>query len=49
VKLVEHLWFGLASPICLTWGLTYACNLPCVHCLSSSGRRAPRELGTDEC
>ena len=41
----EH---GLAAPICLTWELTYACNLACRHCLSSSGRRDPRELTTDE-
>jgi [mycofactocin precursor peptide]-tyrosine decarboxylase / 3-amino-5-[(4-hydroxyphenyl)methyl]-4,4-dimethylpyrrolidin-2-one synthase len=41
--------FGLSSPICLTWELTYACNLACVHCLSSSGRRDPRELTTAEC
>ncbi len=40
---------GLDAPICLTWELTYACNLACVHCLSSSGRRDPRELSTDEC
>ena len=40
---------GLAAPICLTWELTYACNLSCVHCLSSSGRRDPRELSTAEC
>ena len=33
----------------MTWELTYACNLACVHCLSSSGRRDPRELSTDEC
>jgi len=39
---------GLRSPICLTWELTYACNLACTHCLSSSGRRDERELGTDE-
>ena len=39
---------GLSSPICLTWELTYACNLACVHCLSSSGRRDPRELTTAE-
>ncbi|MEX2627496.1 MAG: mycofactocin radical SAM maturase [Ilumatobacteraceae bacterium] len=39
---------GLDAPICLTWELTYACNLACVHCLSSSGRRDPRELTTDE-
>jgi mycofactocin radical SAM maturase len=40
---------GLDAPICLTWELTYACNLSCVHCLSSSGRRDSRELSTDEC
>ncbi|MEC7505971.1 MAG: mycofactocin radical SAM maturase, partial [Actinomycetota bacterium] len=40
---------GLDAPICLTWELTYACNLQCVHCLSSSGRRDPRELTTEEC
>ena len=39
---------GLSSPICLTWELTYACNLACSHCLSSSGRRDPRELSTKE-
>jgi mycofactocin radical SAM maturase len=41
----EH---GLAAPICLTWELTYACNLACTHCLSSSGRRDPMELSTVE-
>jgi len=44
--LVEQLKGGL--DICLTWELTYACNLECVHCLSSSGRRDPRELTTAE-
>jgi mycofactocin biosynthetic radical S-adenosylmethionine protein MftC len=48
MKLVEHFQYGLNSPICLTWELTYACNLACVHCLSSSGRRDPRELSTAE-
>ena len=47
--LVEEFRYGLAAPICLTWELTYACNLSCVHCLSSSGRRDPRELNTAEC
>ena len=37
MKLVDHFQYGLNSPICLTWELTYACNLACVHCLSSSG------------
>ena len=47
-SLVEQLKGGLDAPICLTWELTYACNLACVHCLSSSGRRDPRELTTAE-
>ncbi len=47
-QLNERLSTGLRSPICLTWELTYACNLACVHCLSSSGRRDPRELSTEE-
>ena len=40
LPLVEHFQYGLDAPICLTWELTYACNLLCVHCLSSSGKRA---------
>ena len=47
-SLVAQLKTGLDAPICLTWELTYACNLQCVHCLSSSGQRDPRELSTDE-
>jgi mycofactocin biosynthetic radical S-adenosylmethionine protein MftC len=46
--LVEHFAHGLNAPICLTWELTYACNLACRHCLSSSGRRDPAELSTAE-
>jgi mycofactocin radical SAM maturase len=46
--LVGEFELGLDAPICLTWELTYACNLACVHCLSSSGRRDPRELSTAE-
>ncbi|MCU1644409.1 MAG: radical protein [Nocardia sp.] len=49
MKLVDHFEHGLDAPICLTWELTYACNLACEHCLSSSGRRDPRELSTAEC
>jgi mycofactocin biosynthetic radical S-adenosylmethionine protein MftC len=49
MRLVDQLETGLDAPICLTWELTYACNLACVHCLSSSGRRDPRELTTAEC
>ena len=47
-SLVSQLKTGLDAPICLTWELTYACNLQCVHCLSSSGQRDPRELTTAE-
>jgi MoaA/NifB/PqqE/SkfB family radical SAM enzyme len=46
--LVEQFKGGLAAPICLTWEWTYACNLSCTHCLSSSGRRDPGELTTAE-
>jgi len=44
LALKERFERGLDAPICLTWELTYACNLACVHCLSSSGRRDPAEL-----
>jgi mycofactocin biosynthetic radical S-adenosylmethionine protein MftC len=47
-SLVAQLKTGLDAPICLTWELTYACNLQCVHCLSSSGQRDERELSTAE-
>ncbi len=47
-KLTEQLKAGLDAPICLTWEITYGCNLACIHCLSSSGRRDPRELSTAE-
>jgi mycofactocin radical SAM maturase len=48
VALADDLRGGLSAPICLTWELTYACNLQCTHCLSSSGRRDPGELSTAE-
>ena len=44
VSALDQFTRGLDAPICLTWELTYACNLACVHCLSSSGRRDPMEL-----
>jgi mycofactocin biosynthetic radical S-adenosylmethionine protein MftC len=44
----DELVRGLDAPICLTWELTFGCNLACRHCLSSSGRRDPRELTTGE-
>ncbi len=48
-RLIDQFELGLDAPICLTWELTYACNLSCVHCLSSSGKRDPRELTTRQC
>ena len=48
LPLKEQFSQGLDAPICLTWELTYACNLACVHCLSSSGRRDPSELSPEE-
>ena len=29
-RLVDQFEYGLDAPICLTWELTYACNLACV-------------------
>lgn len=48
-RLIDQFERGLDAPICLTWELTYACNLACVHCLSASGKRDPRELTTRQC
>ena len=48
-SLISQFELGLDAPICLTWELTYACNYACTHCLSSSGRRDPRELSTQQC
>ena len=49
-SLIEQFELGLDAPICLTWELTYACNLACAHCLSSSGKRDPREeIGRASC
>jgi mycofactocin radical SAM maturase len=46
--LTSQLEQGLEAPVCITWELTYGCNLACIHCLSSSGRRDPAELSTAE-
>ncbi|MGH3563122.1 MAG: mycofactocin radical SAM maturase [Mycobacterium sp.] len=48
-RLIDQFEHGLDAPICLTWELTYACNLACVHCLSASGTRDPHELTTQQC
>ena len=39
---------GLSAPITITWEITAACNIACVHCLSASGRRRPMELKTPQ-
>ncbi|MBO0779123.1 MAG: mycofactocin radical SAM maturase [Ktedonobacteraceae bacterium] len=39
---------GLSAPITVTWEITAACNIACIHCLSSSGRRRPRELSKEQ-
>jgi mycofactocin radical SAM maturase len=45
---VDILHQGLDAPLCISWEITYACNLGCVHCLSSSGQRHRDELSTTE-
>jgi len=40
---------GLSAPIAVSWEVTYACNLSCIHCLSSSGKKRPGELTLEEC
>lgn len=44
----ELLRHGLSAPICLTWEITYACDLRCIHCLSSSPQLTGGELNTEE-
>ena len=39
---------GLSAPMTVTWEITAACNIACVHCLSASGKRRPRELTTQQ-
>jgi mycofactocin radical SAM maturase len=45
----RYVEMGLSAPVNVTWEVTYACNLSCIHCLSDSGRRQPDELTTDQC
>jgi mycofactocin radical SAM maturase len=40
---------GLSAPVNVTWELTYACNLSCIHCLSDSGKIKAHELTTEQC
>lgn len=36
-------------PSLVSWNLTKKCNLRCPHCYMEAGRKAERELTTDEC
>jgi mycofactocin radical SAM maturase len=40
---------GLRAPVNVTWEMTYACNLSCIHCLSDSGNRRAAESSTEAC
>ncbi|MCF8129182.1 MAG: mycofactocin radical SAM maturase [Deltaproteobacteria bacterium] len=45
----QYVEMGLSAPVNVTWEVTYACNLSCIHCLSDAGVKRPEELTTDEC
>ena len=45
----QYVEMGLSAPVNVTWEVTYACNLSCVHCLSDAGVKRPGELTTDQC
>ncbi len=35
-------------PETVVWEITFACNMRCIHCGTSAGKRRPDELSTDE-
>ena len=37
------------QPSLISWNLTRMCNLRCPHCYMEGGRKAEKELTTDEC
>ena len=45
----QYVEMGLSAPVNVTWEVTYACNLSCIHCLSDSGSKRNGELTTEEC
>ncbi|MBC8179121.1 MAG: mycofactocin radical SAM maturase [Deltaproteobacteria bacterium] len=45
----QYVEMGLMAPVNVTWEVTYACNLSCIHCVSDSGRKKPGELTTEQC
>lgn len=40
---------GEFHPSLISWNLTQLCNLRCPHCYLSAGKKAERELSTEEC
>jgi mycofactocin biosynthetic radical S-adenosylmethionine protein MftC len=44
----RYVEMGLSAPVNVTWEVTYACNLSCIHCLSDSGRKRDGELTTEQ-
>lgn len=44
----RYVEMGLSAPVNVTWEVTYACNLSCIHCLSDSGRKRAGELTTEQ-
>jgi radical SAM protein with 4Fe4S-binding SPASM domain len=44
IKSISH----LSAPLSVLWDVTYACNLSCTHCLSSSGEPLAYELTLEE-
>jgi mycofactocin radical SAM maturase len=44
----QYVEMGLSAPVNMTWEVTYACNLSCIHCLSDSGRKRKGELTTEQ-
>ncbi len=44
----QYVEMGLSAPVNVTWEVTYACNLSCIHCLSDSGQRREAELTTEQ-
>ncbi len=47
--MIDNASESVAAPTCLTWELTHACDLSCIHCSSGTRGRDPRELSTAEC
>jgi mycofactocin radical SAM maturase len=45
----QYVEMGLSAPVNVTWEVTYACNLSCIHCLSDAGKKHKDELTTTEC